>query len=58
MAIDFAEGILNFYKHDDCGSHWADLWVCGCNDECPKCGAEIEPYDSIAVRDIEAPDRI
>jgi hypothetical protein len=32
MSIDFAEGVLNLYKHDDCGSHWADLWNCGCND--------------------------
>jgi len=51
MSIDFAEGVLNLYKHDDCGSHWADLWNCGSNDECPNCGAEIEPYVSIAVRD-------
>jgi hypothetical protein len=53
MPIDFAEAVLNFYKHDECGSQWADLWSCGCNDKCPNCGAEIETYLSIAVRDVE-----
>lgn len=23
-----------------------DAWSCMCNDECPVCGAEIEPYES------------
>jgi hypothetical protein len=53
MTIAFGDAILNFYKHDECESHWADLWDCGCNDECPNCGAEIEPYASLEVRDIE-----
>lgn len=34
----------NFYRH--CGGEWDDTWSCKCNDECPKCGAEIEPYRS------------
>lgn len=34
----------NRYRH--CGVEWADDWSCQCNDECPVCGAEIEPYES------------
>lgn len=25
---------------------WVDLWSCVCNDRCPVCNAEIEPYRS------------
>lgn len=25
---------------------WTDEWSCTCNDKCPRCGAEIEPYQS------------
>lgn len=53
MSIDFAKGILNFYKHNACKTHWADLWDCGCDDECPACGAAISPYVSLDVLDIE-----
>ena len=53
MGVDYSEATLNFYKHEECNAHWADLWSCGCNDECPKCGAEIEPYASLAASDIE-----
>ncbi|WP_313479181.1 hypothetical protein, partial [Stutzerimonas kunmingensis] len=35
---------VNFYRH--CGAEWQDAWSCQCNDECPVCGAEIEPYRS------------
>jgi hypothetical protein len=35
----------NKYRH--CKIEWDDEWSCACNDECPQCGAEIEPYDSI-----------
>jgi hypothetical protein len=54
MAVDYGEAFLNFYKHEECGTRWADLWSCGCDDKCPKCGGEIEPYLSLAVPDIEA----
>ena len=54
MALDYGEALLNFYKHEECGTRWADLGSCGCNDECPKCGGEIEPYLSLAVHDMEA----
>lgn len=54
MAVIYGQAVLNLYKHEECGTQWADLWSCGCNDECPKCGGEIEPYVSLAVSDIEA----
>ena len=32
----------NFYRH--CGVEWDDVWDCTCNDRCPVCNCEIEPY--------------
>ena len=29
-----------------CGHEWTDEWDCTCNDRCPKCDTEIEPYES------------
>jgi hypothetical protein len=37
---------LNHYRHDDCDVEWTDEWSCMCNDRCPECRYEIEPYDS------------
>lgn len=34
----------NHYFH--CGVQWDDMWSCQCDDECPVCHAEIEPYAS------------
>ena len=52
MATDFElddeEGDVtytSFYRCDDCDVEWDSEWSCACNDECPECGAEIEPYD-------------
>lgn len=36
---------LNFYRCP-CGAEWQDEWDCTCNDRCPTCNAEIEPYKS------------
>lgn len=40
----------NHYRHRDCpvepGVEWEDVWSCQCNDHCPACDREIEPYDS------------
>lgn len=36
----------NFYRCSECGTEWEDEWECACNDRCPKCNAEIEPYKS------------
>jgi hypothetical protein len=35
---------LNKYRH--CGQEWEDRWSCACNDKCPVCDKEIEPYES------------
>ena len=37
---------LNFYKCPDDGTEWTMIWTCMCDDRCPKCNAEIEPYRS------------
>ena len=34
----------NFYRH--CGEEWQDQWDSTCNDRCPECNKEIEPYKS------------
>ncbi len=34
----------NFYVH--CDQEWQDEWDSMCNDRCPVCNAEIEPYKS------------
>jgi hypothetical protein len=45
--LDEDEGwFINHYHCPDCGINWADEWSCTCNDECPCCGHEIEPYES------------
>lgn len=35
----------NHYEH--CGRIWTDQWSCMCNDRCPACGHEIEPFKSL-----------
>jgi hypothetical protein len=39
----------NFYQCDECGTRWTDEWDCMCNDRCPKCSCEIEPFDSVEI---------
>ena len=34
----------NYYRH--CGQEWNDQWSSMCNDRCPECNHEIEPYKS------------
>ena len=34
----------NYYIH--CGVEWQDEWSCMCDDRCPVCNCEIEPYKS------------
>lgn len=33
------------------GAQWDDEWDSMCNDRCPECDAEIEPYLSVDLRD-------
>lgn len=35
----------NFY-HCNCGEEWSDWWSCACNDRCPRCNKETEPFES------------
>ncbi len=37
---------LNFYICKDCNEHWNDVADSMCNDRCPVCNKEIEPYNS------------
>jgi hypothetical protein len=36
---------LNYYRCS-CGKRWVDTWSCTCNDRCPTCNTEIQPYRS------------
>ena len=33
-------------RYRRCGQEWGDTWSCACNDKCPVCNAEIEPFES------------
>ena len=37
---------INYYRCPYDGSEWIDVWSCCCNDKCPNCRAEVEPYKS------------
>lgn len=41
----------NFYLCSECGTTWQDDWECACNDRCPECNTEIEPYKSETIND-------
>jgi hypothetical protein len=34
----------NYYQCPYDGTSWTDEWSCACNDRCPACRSEIEPY--------------
>lgn len=36
--------LVNWYRH--CDTSWVMVWSCACDDRCPVCNAEIEPYES------------
>ena len=40
---------LNKYECAACEVGWEDEWSCGCDDECPRCGQAISPYDSTEI---------
>jgi hypothetical protein len=43
--------LLNFYKCDECGKPWQDVWSCACDDDCPNCGKRhISPYKSEEIQ--------
>jgi hypothetical protein len=37
------------HRCETCGKTWTDVWDCLCNDDCPECGAEIEPHRARAI---------
>lgn len=41
--------VRNSYHCDKCDVSWDDDWSCGCDDECPNCGADISPDDSVEI---------
>jgi hypothetical protein len=41
---------VNYYLCH-CGEEWEMEWSCACNDRCPSCDSEIEPYQSDEIRD-------
>jgi hypothetical protein len=47
---------LNRYHCATCGEYWNDVWSCGCNDKCPECNKETEPYESVELLDPEDDD--
>jgi hypothetical protein len=46
----------NLYECPKCGERWEDVWDSMCNDKCPNCDAEIEPYQSITLTDEQTPE--
>ena len=36
----------NYYHCPNDQTKWRDEWSCACNDRCPSCDTEIEPYFS------------
>lgn len=36
----------NKYHCKECDHLWESEWSCACNDKCPKCNGEHEPYQS------------
>jgi hypothetical protein len=37
---------VNYYRCSKDSTEWADAWSCACNDKCPICNAEVEPFRS------------
>ncbi len=48
-ADNSAVRYLNQYRCPYCQTEWEDVWDCGCNDRCPDCNKEIEPYESALI---------
>jgi len=40
---------FNKYYRCPCGQLWQDEWDCLCNDRCPACNTECEPYDHAEI---------
>jgi hypothetical protein len=44
--FNFTAMFENHYECPNDGTCWVDVWSCACNDRCPTCNAEIEPFES------------
>jgi|ERR1700722_7357810 hypothetical protein len=43
----------NQYVCAECDESWEDEWSCGCDDDCPRCGArDTGPVDSIDLTEV------
>lgn len=45
---------VKYYKCSVCGHEWEDEHETVCNDRCPECNTETEPYAYDDVTDTEA----
>ncbi|MCK1543298.1 hypothetical protein IVB12_15390 [Bradyrhizobium sp. 179] len=48
-AKDCVPAVLNKYHCTYCDVSWEDIWSCGCDDECPRCGKDFTPESSEEV---------
>ena len=48
----------NYYKCPKDNTNWTDEWSCTCNDHCPACNIEIEPYFSEDIIVQEQPEKV
>lgn len=39
----------NSYKCRGCGEEWDDVYACTVDDECPKCGVDNSPHESVRI---------
>lgn len=42
--------MINYYECNDCNESWEDTHSCACNDKCPSCNKEIEPFTSEYIK--------
>ncbi len=48
--LEEKDNFLNHYYCEHCESEWSDTWSCTCNDKCPTCNREIEPFQSDEIK--------
>ena len=39
----------NSYYCEGCDVSWDDCWSCCCDDECPECGKDYTPVESVRI---------
>lgn len=44
---EIKELFLNSYRH--CGVEWDGTATCACHEQCPVCGEDVNPYDSMEI---------